>query len=158
MRSDSYGPADGGGNLAEATAAKNPLRPNSTINYFNEIGMPSPVRKAGLGCSAAPAAGSAETDRFEVIVRFDDFHQPVFCGAIAAIGVRMMAFHKFLETRFDLLRGGLDIEPERIERFAFGIANLPGLGARLLFRLHTFAKKAERICLGTEIAQVGPDF
>jgi hypothetical protein len=40
-RSDSYGPADGGGNLAEATAAKNPAIPNGTINYFNEIGAAS---------------------------------------------------------------------------------------------------------------------
>jgi len=47
--SDSYGPADGGRNLAEATAAQNPQLPNSTINYFNKIGADSPVRKAGLG-------------------------------------------------------------------------------------------------------------
>jgi len=44
-----YGPADGGGNLADAMAAKNPPRPISTINYFNKIGMVSPVRRAGLG-------------------------------------------------------------------------------------------------------------
>jgi hypothetical protein len=50
MRSDSYGPADGGGNLADATAAKNPAAPNGTINYFNKIGAVSSVRKAGLGC------------------------------------------------------------------------------------------------------------
>jgi hypothetical protein len=43
MGSDSYGPADGGGNLAEATAAKNPAIPNGTINYFNEIGAASSV-------------------------------------------------------------------------------------------------------------------
>jgi hypothetical protein len=49
MRSDSYGPADSGGNLAEATAAKNPPATNGTINYFNKIGMVSPVRKAQLG-------------------------------------------------------------------------------------------------------------
>jgi hypothetical protein len=49
MRSDSSGPADGGGNLAEAKAAKNPPAANGTINYFNKIGTVSPVRKAGLG-------------------------------------------------------------------------------------------------------------
>jgi hypothetical protein len=32
-----------GGNLAEATAAKNPAAVNSTINYFNKIGTVSPV-------------------------------------------------------------------------------------------------------------------
>ncbi len=57
MRSDSYGPADGGGNLAEALASKNPLQPNSTINYFNKIGAVSPVRKAGLGCLLPLGAG-----------------------------------------------------------------------------------------------------
>src|SRR5690349_9507447 len=51
--SDSNGPADGGRNLADALAAKNPPRLNSTINYFNKIGAVSPVRKAGLGCPAA---------------------------------------------------------------------------------------------------------
>jgi hypothetical protein len=30
-------------------AAKNPLLPNGTINYFNNIGALSPVRKAELG-------------------------------------------------------------------------------------------------------------
>jgi hypothetical protein len=49
MRSDSYGPADGGGNLAEASAAKNPPASNGTINNFNKIGTVSPVRKAELG-------------------------------------------------------------------------------------------------------------
>jgi hypothetical protein len=43
MGSDSYGPADGGGNLAEATAAKNPAALYGTINYVNTIGMVSPV-------------------------------------------------------------------------------------------------------------------
>jgi hypothetical protein len=60
MRSDSYGPADGGGNLAEPMAAKNPLRPNGTINYFNKIGPFSSVRKAGLGC-LAPWAAAQQT-------------------------------------------------------------------------------------------------
>jgi hypothetical protein len=32
-----------GGNLAEATAAKNPAIPDSTINYFNNIGTLSPA-------------------------------------------------------------------------------------------------------------------
>ncbi|MGB2598113.1 MAG: hypothetical protein WBC87_24715, partial [Pseudolabrys sp.] len=41
--------SDGGGNLADAMAAKNPPRPISTINYFNKTGGISPVRKAGLG-------------------------------------------------------------------------------------------------------------
>jgi hypothetical protein len=48
MRSDSYGPADGG-NLPDATAAKNPPQPNAAINYFNKIGAASLVQKAGLG-------------------------------------------------------------------------------------------------------------
>src|SRR5262245_60694472 len=76
MRSDSYGPADGGRNLAEPIAAKNPASANSTINYFNEIGTISPVRKAGLGCPRRNPK-SAETDRFEVVVGLDDFHQAV---------------------------------------------------------------------------------
>jgi hypothetical protein len=43
MGSDSYGPADGGGNLAEATAAKNPAALYGAINYFNKIGTVSSV-------------------------------------------------------------------------------------------------------------------
>jgi hypothetical protein len=41
MRSDSNGRLMAGGNLAEATAAKNPAVPNGTINYFNKIGAVS---------------------------------------------------------------------------------------------------------------------
>jgi len=48
MRSDSYGPADGG-NLPDAAASKNPPQPNATINYFNKIGAVSLAQKAGLG-------------------------------------------------------------------------------------------------------------
>jgi hypothetical protein len=41
MRSDSYGRLMAGGNLADATAAKNPAVSNGTINYFNKIGAVS---------------------------------------------------------------------------------------------------------------------
>ena len=103
MRSDSYGPADGGGNLAEAKAPKNPPRPNSTINYFNKIGAIHPVRKAGLGCRGVIINRSAESYRFQIIVGLDDLYQPIFGGAVTAIGIWMVAFHELLETRFHLL-------------------------------------------------------
>ena len=47
----SNGPADGGGNLADAKPAKNPAAANNTINYINEIAIGGPVRKAGLALS-----------------------------------------------------------------------------------------------------------
>jgi hypothetical protein len=50
MWSDPNGPADGGGNLADELAGKNPGPPNNTINYINEIGIAAPLGKAGLGC------------------------------------------------------------------------------------------------------------
>jgi len=60
MRSDSYGPADGG-NLPEAAAPKNPPQPNAAINYFNKIGAASLVRKAGLGCFGEVSGPSAKS-------------------------------------------------------------------------------------------------
>jgi hypothetical protein len=53
-----------GGNLAEATAAKNPATPNGTINYFNKIGAVSPVWKAGLGCPLQSTTGQQNPTDF----------------------------------------------------------------------------------------------
>src|SRR4249920_692064 len=86
-----------GSNLAEAKAAKNPPRRNGTINYFNKIGAIHPVRKAGLGCPGAITSRSAESHRFQIIVGLDDLYQPIFRGAVTAIGIWVVAFHEFLE-------------------------------------------------------------
>jgi len=64
IRSDSYGRLMAGGNLAEATAAKNPATPNGTINYFNKIGAVSPVWKAGLGCPLQSTTGQPNPTDF----------------------------------------------------------------------------------------------
>src|SRR5262249_2123632 len=48
MRSDSYGPAVAG-NLAEATATKNPLQAKNNIKQLHKKRAVTPLRKAELG-------------------------------------------------------------------------------------------------------------
>ena len=51
-------------------------------------------------------------------------------GAVAAVGVGVVALHQELEPGLDLGRRGVDLEPERVERLALGIADraaFPGL-------------------------------
>src|SRR5262249_7753563 len=76
---------------------------------------------------AAPLR-SAEADRFEIIIGLDDLAQPIFRGAISAIGVGMMPLHQRLEPSLDLLCGGIGLEPERIERLALCITHGAGFG------------------------------
>ena len=86
-----------------------------------------------------------ESHRFQVVVGLDDLDQPLLGGAVAAIGVRVELFHQRLEANFHLLRGGADIEAEPVERLALGVADLPGLGFRLLLGAQAFAEDLERI-------------
>src|SRR5262249_42194340 len=44
-------------------------------------------------------------------------------GAIATVGIGMMAFHQRLESGLDLMRRGVRLQAERIERPALGIAD-----------------------------------
>jgi hypothetical protein len=50
-------------------------------------------------------SNSAESSLLEVIVGLDDLAQLVSRGAIAAIGVGMMAFHQLLESGLDVGAG-----------------------------------------------------
>src|SRR5215470_10852964 len=92
-----------------------------------QFGMRLPIENEA--CRVWPATrlqgpdlvASTEADRFQIIVGLDDLPQPILRGAVATIGVGMMPLHKRLEPRFDVLRGGVRLEPERVERFAFGI-------------------------------------
>ena len=93
--------------------------------------------KAGQHCrerkAGETARPQAETDRFEIIVGLDDFDQPVFGRAVAAIAVRMVPLYEVMKLGLDLDARGPDVEPERIERLALGVADSAafGLGARL---------------------------
>src|SRR5262245_13353685 len=78
--------------------------------------------------SRSGAAASAEADRLEIIVGLDDLPQALLGGAIAAIGVGVVALHQRLEPRLDLLRGGIRIEAQRVERLALGVARHAVLG------------------------------
>src|SRR5512133_2067634 len=69
------------------------------------------------------ALSSAEADRLEIRIGLDDLAQPIFGRAIAAVGVRMVAFDQRLELPLDLLRRGIRLEAERVERLALGIAH-----------------------------------
>jgi len=97
-----------------------------------QFGMRLPIENEA--CRVWPATrlqgpdlvASTEADRFQIIVGLDDLPQPILRGAVATIGVGMMPLHKRLEPRFDVLRGGVGLEPERVERFAFGIAHRAG--------------------------------
>src|SRR5215207_3509626 len=73
----------------------------------------------------------AKACRFQIVVRLDHLAQAVFGSAVTAIGVRMMAFHQHFELRLDVGPCGAEIDAERIERLAFGVADHPAfaLGA-----------------------------
>src|SRR5215472_8794624 len=84
----------------------------------------------GLGASPTLSAGSG---LLEVIIRFDDLSQLVFRGAVSAVGIGMMAFHQFLESRLYFGAGRAVLQPKRMKRLALGVAHGSpfGLGARL---------------------------
>src|ERR1044072_1298155 len=81
---------------------------------------------------------SAELRRLEIIVRLDDLDEAVLGRAVSAVRIRMMALHQFLEARLDLDRGRIDLEPERIERLAFGVVH------RARFLRRAFARPRAR--------------
>src|SRR5258705_6829057 len=70
---------------------------------------------------------STKSDGFQVFIRLDNLAQLVLGGAVAAIGVGMVAFHERFETSLDVLRRGAGVEAECIERLAFGIVHGAGL-------------------------------
>src|SRR5579859_2308099 len=80
----------------------------------------------------ASPAKSAETGFLEIVVSLDDGAQLVLRGAVAAIGIGMMAFYQLLEARLDVVGARAFFEPERMQRLALGVAHgAPlGLGAR----------------------------
>src|SRR5437588_681648 len=88
--------------------------------------MPRMLNGAGMETS------SAEFRRLELIVRLDDLAQAIFQRAVAAIGVRVVALHEFLEPRLDLARGRIDLQSQRIERLALGVAHRARLRRRTL--------------------------
>src|SRR6266852_4302571 len=85
-----------------------------------------------MGLRASPAVSTA-SGLLEVVIGFDDFSQLVFRGAVTAIGIGMMAFHQFLESRLNFRAGRALLQPERMKRLALGVAHRPplSLGARL---------------------------
>src|SRR4051794_8207536 len=50
----------------------------------------------------AVSRGSTKACGFQIVIGLDDLAQPVLGGAVAAIGIGMMALHQGLETRLDL--------------------------------------------------------
>ena len=93
----------------------------------------------------------------QIIVGLDDLAQLVFGGAVAAVGVGMMALHQHLEARLDLGLVGADFEAELIQRLALGVAHgarrLGLLGLRR--RAAELAEHVERIARGVG-AELGP--
>src|SRR4029079_1628780 len=89
------------------------------------------VLRWGLRPPADRGAASAIARRFQIIIGRDDVAQLVLGGAIAAVGVGMMALHQHLEARFDDDLGGADLEPERLERLARGVVHGALAPARL---------------------------
>src|SRR5205085_8824709 len=77
----------------------------------------------GSGDRRALGPSSAEFRGLEIVIRLDDLAQAILQRAIAAVRVRMVAFHEFLEARFDLSCGRIDLQPERIERLALRVAD-----------------------------------
>src|SRR5689334_9133395 len=68
----------------------------------------------------------------------------------------MVALNQFLETHFHLLRSRVDVEPKRIERLAFGVADRARFSARLLLRAYAFTEKTERIRVRAKCTHVRP--
>src|ERR1700732_500135 len=102
---------------------------------------------------------SRSTLTSQIVIRLNDFPQFAFRGAVAAIGVGVMALDQLFKPALDLLFGGLRFEPERIQCLALGIAHHTRLWrAPLKFRLLGCClkspKHAERI-IGAFRAQSG---
>src|SRR5215467_2567139 len=99
---------------------------------------------------------SAVPGGLQIIIRLDDLAQLVLGGAIAAVGVGMMALHQLLEARLDRGTLGVGLEPEGVQRLALGIAHRAAL--RLLPRVGRarptaeLAEHAERI-VGALVAE-----
>src|SRR5438309_2611085 len=99
----------------------------------------------GRACRRIPARNLAETppveksfvrsaipNRFQIVVGLDDVAQPILAGAVAAIGVRMVALHQGLESRLDVGRSGVRFKPEHAERLALRVADRAALRRRAL--------------------------
>src|SRR3954452_20535680 len=68
---------------------------------------------------------SAELRRLEIIVRLDHRDEVILSRAVAPVCIGVMTLHEFLEARLDLGRLRIDLEPQRVEGLALGIAHLP---------------------------------
>src|SRR5262245_24993322 len=68
----------------------------------------------------------------------------------------MVAFYQFLEARLHLLRGGADLQSQRIESLALRVADRSSFRACFLLGPDTFAKQAEWIGVSAESTHVRP--
>src|SRR5690606_32736478 len=94
-----------------------------------KIGIPGPCGKAGAGLRwAGPTQLSGEPGRFEIVVGLDDFDQPVLCRPVAAVAVRMVALYEVVKLGLDLNARGADLQSQRVEGLALGIADGAALG------------------------------
>src|SRR5258705_4070703 len=128
------------------------------------MGFPTPVVPP-MTSAFSPCSGklciSAEADRLQIIVCLDDFDEAILGRAVAAIGVRMMPLHEFMEARLDFEPCCTEFQTERIEGLALGIADgtafrLPG-GSRIRASMPAqFAEQRKRIdaILGIEFSRV----
>src|SRR5262245_40610356 len=91
------------------------------MNFRNQTAVRPPRSMHMAGGLVPRPARSAGSDRLEVIVSLDDLPQLVFGGAVAAVGVGMMAFHQFLEAHLDLGSRCRLLQPKSMKRLAFGV-------------------------------------
>src|SRR5258708_13790205 len=79
-------------------------------------------------------SNSAESGLLQVVIGLDDLAQLVLRGAIAAIGVGMMAFHQLLEPRLDVGAPRPVLQPEAVKLLPLGIAHVAPLALAARFR------------------------
>src|SRR5262249_56192391 len=88
---------------------------------------------AGEQRAAALREQSAQASGLEVVVGLDDLGQLVLAGAVAAVGIGVVALHQELEPCLDLGPLRVRVETEGVERLAFDVAQraaLPAVAAR----------------------------
>src|SRR6202165_6246929 len=83
-------------------------------------GVPATAETTGRNSACAAHHG------FKIIIRFDDFDQAIFGGAVAAIGVGMVLLHQRLVLRLDGFERCVGAEPHYLQRLALGVEYLPG--------------------------------
>src|SRR5262249_52400138 len=121
-----------GATLSETARAAKPPCHNPIHMKFQELDCNWAAHKAAMPSPGPmrnqPFSGSlAEAHRLEILVGLNDLPQPLFRRAVAAIGIRVVAFHQHLEPQLDIGRGRAGVEPEGIERTPLGVADDTGL-------------------------------